>query len=181
MTSTPMARFDPESLWHHLEASNVTFRVFDDKDLVSDQKRADRFIAALDEPLPQFVYIRLRNDQLPEAPPDAEHPYAASWMEDNDLALGRILDALSHSRWWPETAVFVTESNDRWRSRSHRFAPEYSAGCRSVCETELCLPYELEFPWLAADGVRVTACTAYGSGGCYSRQPQRRCSPISPI
>ena len=102
--------FDPESLLRHLEASHVTFRVFDDKDLASDQKRADRFIAALDEPLPQFVYIRLRNDQLPDTAPDAEHRYAASWMEDNDLALGRILDALSHSRWWPETAVFATES-----------------------------------------------------------------------
>jgi DNA-binding beta-propeller fold protein YncE len=102
---------NPESLWRHLEASHVSFSVFDDKDLVSDQKRADRFIAALEEPLPQFVYVRLRNDQLPDAPPDAEHPYAASWMEDNDLAVGRILDALSHSRWWPETAVFVTESN----------------------------------------------------------------------
>ena len=102
---------DPESLWRHLEASHVTFRAFDDKDPVSDQKRADRFIAALDEPLPQFVYVRLRNDQRPEPLPDAEHRYEESWMEDNDLALGRMLDALSHSRWWPETAVFITESN----------------------------------------------------------------------
>jgi hypothetical protein len=103
---------DPALLWHHLEASNVTFRVFDDKDLVSDGKRADRFIAALDEPLPQFVYIRLRNDQLADdVPRDAEHPYEESWIEDNDLALGRIVDSLSHSRWWPETAVFITESN----------------------------------------------------------------------
>jgi DNA-binding beta-propeller fold protein YncE len=102
---------DPESLWHHLETSHVTFRAFDDKDLVSDRRRADRVIAALEEPLPQFVYIRLRNDQRPEPPPDAEHRYEESWMEENDLALGRILDALSHSRWWPETAVFITENN----------------------------------------------------------------------
>ncbi len=101
---------DPELLRHHLDANHVTFRAFDDKDQVSDQKRADRFVAALDEPLPQFVYIRLRNDQLPDTPPDAEHKYAASWMEDNDLAVGRMIDALSHSRWWPETAVFITES-----------------------------------------------------------------------
>ncbi len=103
--------FDPEFFGHRLEARSVTFRMFDDKDLISDRKRADRFIAALEEPLPQFVYIRLRNDQRPELPPDAEHPYEESWMEDNDLALGRMLDALSHSRWWPETAVFITENN----------------------------------------------------------------------
>jgi DNA-binding beta-propeller fold protein YncE len=101
---------DAETLSHHLEANKVKFQVFDDKGLVSDQTRADRFIAALAEPLPQFVYIRLRNDQLPEAR-TTNHPYEASWMEDNDLALGRILDSLSHSPWWPETAVFVTESN----------------------------------------------------------------------
>ncbi len=102
---------DPESLRKHLETNHVTFRVFDDQDVISDGKRADRFIAALDEPLPQFVYIRLRNDELTEPPRDADHPYEESWMEDNDLALGRILDALSHSRWWPETAVFITEKN----------------------------------------------------------------------
>lgn len=101
---------DPEVLLHHLETSKVTFRVFDDKDLVSDRQRAERFITALEEPLPQFVCIRLRDDQLSEPSPDAEHPYATSWMEDNDLALGRILESLSHSRWWPETAVFITES-----------------------------------------------------------------------
>jgi hypothetical protein len=32
-------------------------------------------------------------------------------MEDNDLALGRILEYLSHSPWWRDMAVFVTESN----------------------------------------------------------------------
>jgi hypothetical protein len=32
-------------------------------------------------------------------------------MEDNDLALGRILEYLSHSPWWREMAVFVTEDD----------------------------------------------------------------------
>jgi hypothetical protein len=32
-------------------------------------------------------------------------------MEDNDLALGRILEYLSHSPWWREMAVFVTEAD----------------------------------------------------------------------
>ena len=83
---------------------------------VPDQTRADRFIAELDEryksgkePLPQFLYVTLPNDQTGEERPDAGYPYASSWVADNDLALGRILEYLSHSPWWKETAVFVTE------------------------------------------------------------------------
>ena len=94
----------------HLKAANVTCRVFDNKDAASDQKRADEVIAALEEPLPQFVFIHLPNDKLADARPADGYPYEESWMEDNDLALGRIVEALSHSRGWPETAVFVTES-----------------------------------------------------------------------
>jgi len=83
---------------------------------VSDQTRADKFIAEMDqryksgkEPLPQFLYITLPNDHTGGDLPDAGYPYAASWIADNDLALGRILEYLSHSQWWRETAVFVTE------------------------------------------------------------------------
>jgi hypothetical protein len=32
-------------------------------------------------------------------------------MEDNDLALGRIVAYLSHSPWWKDMAVFVTEDD----------------------------------------------------------------------
>ena len=35
----------------------------------------------------------------------------ASYVADNDLALGRILEFLSHSRWWPKMAVLITEDD----------------------------------------------------------------------
>jgi YVTN family beta-propeller protein len=83
---------------------------------VSDQKRADQFIAEIDqryksgkEDLPQFLFVSLPNDQTGDDRPDAGYPYAASWVADNDLALGRILEYLSHSPWWKQMAVFVTE------------------------------------------------------------------------
>jgi hypothetical protein len=96
-----------EPFWHHLESGGVTFLRLDDREKVSDQQRADRFITELDKgPLPAFVYIH-----LPAAQPSGKYPYEASLVEDNDLALGRILDRLSRSEAWPETAVFVTESN----------------------------------------------------------------------
>ena len=83
---------------------------------VSDQTRADKFIAELDqryksgkEALPQFLFVTLPNDEIGDVRPNAGYPYGASWVADNDLALGRIVEYLSHSPWWREMAVFVTE------------------------------------------------------------------------
>ncbi|HEX4134319.1 MAG TPA: hypothetical protein VHY84_06840 [Bryobacteraceae bacterium] len=110
-------------LWDHLKRGGVTFRTFDDgaadTSNASDQARADRFISELDqkygkdgETLPRFLSIHLPNDRTGEdLRPDGGYPYQASFVEDNDLAVGRILDYLSHSRWWPEMAVFVTETD----------------------------------------------------------------------
>ena len=71
----------------------------------------DRRYAGSSEPFPQFVFMRLPNDRLGEPMPLRGYPYEASFVEDNDLAAGRILEYLSHSRWWPNMAVFVTESD----------------------------------------------------------------------
>src|SRR5207248_1093501 len=58
------------------------------------------------DPLPQFVYIRLSRKAASPA-----YPYEASFVEESDLETGRILEALSHSPEWRETAVFIT-AND---------------------------------------------------------------------
>ena len=34
-------------------------------------------------------------------------------VADNDLALGRIVDAISHSRYWKDSAIFVTEDDSQ--------------------------------------------------------------------
>jgi YVTN family beta-propeller protein len=85
---------------------------------IPDQFRADRFIAEIDrvyaksgDPLPAFLFIHLPNDHMAAERPDDGYPYQTSFVEDNDLALGRILEYLSHSPWWPEMAVFVTEDD----------------------------------------------------------------------
>src|SRR6185437_15822299 len=62
------------------------------------------------EPFPQFTWIRLPNDRPGEPKPRDGFPYEASLVEDNDLATGRILQYLSHTPWWRNMAVFVTES-----------------------------------------------------------------------
>jgi hypothetical protein len=84
---------------------------------ISDQDRAAAFIHEMDEKfvkaggdLPQFVFIYLPGDAAGVMNPDDRHPYKESFVADNDLALGRIVEYLSAAKWWKDTAVFVTES-----------------------------------------------------------------------
>ncbi len=84
-------------------------------DLVTpDQKRADVWIAELqryvrDGNMPQLEVVWLPMDHLTAARPGKCTPRAC--MADNDLALGRIVQALSHSLYWKETVVFVVEDD----------------------------------------------------------------------
>ncbi len=59
--------------------------------------------------LPALEIIRLPNDHTEGAA--AGRPTPRAFMADNDLALGRIIEALSHSRYWRDTAVFVLEDD----------------------------------------------------------------------
>ena len=107
-------------LWDHLRRGSVTFRNLDEgsRTDTSDQSRADRFITEIDqrygkagEPFPQFLSIHLPNDRTGEPAAQSGYPYEASFVADNDLAAGRILEHLSHTPWWRDMAVFVTESD----------------------------------------------------------------------
>ncbi len=92
---------------------------------IPDQFRADAFIHEIrekyekgGEPFPQFIYMHLPNDHMAQPRPEDGYPFAASYVADNDYALGRIIDFLSHSAWWKEMAVFVTE-DDAQGGRDH--------------------------------------------------------------
>jgi DNA-binding beta-propeller fold protein YncE len=79
-----------------------------------DQKRADVWIAELqrfvrDANMPQLELLWLPMDHLAAGRPGKCTPKAC--MADNDLALGRIVQALSHSPYWKETVIFVVEDD----------------------------------------------------------------------
>ncbi len=79
-----------------------------------DQRRADRFIEELKGyekggELPRFIVIRLPNDHT--AGLKGGKPSPTAMVADNDLALGRIVEAISQSRFWKETAIFVVEDD----------------------------------------------------------------------
>ncbi len=81
---------------------------------VSDQYRAEEFIKELKEfekndNFPNFVIMLLPNDHTSGTEPGKPTPRAA--VADNDLALGKIVEAISHSKFWKETCIFVTEDD----------------------------------------------------------------------
>ena len=89
--------------------TNIDYPGFDLK--IADQKRIDIWLdefRKFDE-LPSLEIIRLPNDHTDAA--TAGSPTPRAYMADNDLALGRLIDALSHSRWWRDTVVFVLEDD----------------------------------------------------------------------
>jgi hypothetical protein len=59
--------------------------------------------------MPNFLYMALPVDHTFAFNPGEPGP--ASMVADNDYAVGRIVDALSHSPFWKNTLVFVTEDD----------------------------------------------------------------------
>lgn len=83
---------------------------------VPDQYRADIFLKEFAEfdkngNLPNLVLILLYNDHTEGTSPGFPTPRAM--VADNDLALGRIVEAISKSRYWKESAIFVTEDDSQ--------------------------------------------------------------------
>ncbi|HTE19257.1 MAG TPA: alkaline phosphatase family protein [Armatimonadota bacterium] len=58
---------------------------------------------------PNLTMVYLPNDHTSGTTPGMPTPRAH--MADNDLALGRLVEALSRSRFWPETCIFVIEDD----------------------------------------------------------------------
>jgi hypothetical protein len=59
--------------------------------------------------LPNLTLICLPNDHTSGTSPG--HPTPAACVADNDLAFGRIVEAVSHSRFWPETLILAIEDD----------------------------------------------------------------------
>jgi YVTN family beta-propeller protein len=83
---------------------------------IPDQRRADVWIAELQGyaargDFPALSIVRLPNDHTAGARLGVPSPRA--YMADNDLALGRMIEALSKSPFWGSTAVFVLEDDSQ--------------------------------------------------------------------
>jgi YVTN family beta-propeller protein len=79
-----------------------------------DTDNADVFIRELREfekndNLPRFMVMSLGEDHTDGTRTGSNTPQAC--VASNDLALGRIVEAISHSKYWPETAILVIEDD----------------------------------------------------------------------
>jgi YVTN family beta-propeller protein len=61
--------------------------------------------------LPQFIVMGLPEDHTKGSEPGAPTIFAA--VASNDQGLGMIVERVSHSRYWPETAIFVIEDDSQ--------------------------------------------------------------------
>jgi YVTN family beta-propeller protein len=81
---------------------------------IPDQVRADAFITALSEyekagSLPEFIVIYMPNDHT--SGHGVDNPTPRAYVADNDLATGRVVDALSKSPFWKDMVVFINEDD----------------------------------------------------------------------
>ena len=87
--------------------------------LIPDQIRVNIFLRHLDQwkkdraagrdTMPNFIQLRLPNDHTAGTRPGGPSPKSS--IADNDLAIGRAVEAVSHSAYWSDTAFFILEDD----------------------------------------------------------------------
>jgi hypothetical protein len=93
-------RFDPHYVGWDLDYSDL--------DRYKEWKREfDGFVA--NDSVPQLEYMWLPNDHTAGTRPGRLTP--AAYIATNDYAVGLIVEAISHSKVWPSSAIFVTEDD----------------------------------------------------------------------
>jgi YVTN family beta-propeller protein len=83
---------------------------------IPDQFRYQEFAKDMDRRLKKgkaaaLTVIRLPNDHTSDVRPQDGYPYKASFVADNDLALGKIIEKISRSSIWKDSAIFVIEDD----------------------------------------------------------------------
>ena len=99
-----------------------------------DQLRADEFLNEFKsfvasrksgkDTMPQFILLRLPDDHT--AGGTQYRPKPSASVADNDLAIGRVVDAVSHSPYWDDTAFLILEDDAQ-------NGPDHVDSHRSIC------------------------------------------------
>jgi YVTN family beta-propeller protein len=103
----------PAPLYHRSSQMYPTWNMS-----IPDQFRADMFIKEFKErwigkgkTMPRMLTVYLPNDHTAGVRPEAGYPFIESYVMDNDLALGRVVEFLSHTPYWKNMVVVVTEDD----------------------------------------------------------------------
>jgi YVTN family beta-propeller protein len=91
----------------HYPAFNLT---------IPDQYRMDYWIPAFQKQVdtgqvPNLTILWLPNDHTNGT--NKGFPYPINYQADNDLALGRMVEAISHSKIWGQSAIFIEEDDSQ--------------------------------------------------------------------
>jgi len=103
----------PQPLFNHTSRVYPTFNTS-----IPDQFRIDQFIKEFDskwmngkDTMPDMITVIIPNDHGAGERPEEGYPFRESYMADNDLAVGRIVEHLSHTTYWKNMVIIITEDD----------------------------------------------------------------------
>jgi hypothetical protein len=103
----------PSPMFNRTSRAYATFNMG-----IPDQFRVSQFEKEFTErwggagkTLPPVLTLIIPNDHGAEERPEAGYPFRESYMVDNDLAVGRVVEFLSHSVYWKDMAIVITEDD----------------------------------------------------------------------
>ncbi len=103
----------PELVGHFaVEAPDFNLLVPDQIRVQIFEQHLKQWVADRDagrDTMPDFVMLRLGNDHTAGTTPGGPTPKSS--VADNDLAVGRAVDMISHTKFWDDTAFFILEDD----------------------------------------------------------------------
>jgi len=103
----------PQPIWDRTSKVFPTYNM-----AIPDQFRIDQFQKEFTEKwmngqdsMPAFLTVIIPNDHGAGDRPEAGYPFRESYMADNDLAVGRIVEFLSHTPYWENMLIVITEDD----------------------------------------------------------------------
>lgn len=103
----------PQPIWNRTSKQYPTYNM-----AIPDQFRVDQFKKEFEEEwmtgkekMPSLITVILSQDHGAGDRPEAGYPFRESYMADNDLAVGRIVEYLSHTPYWKNMLIVITEDD----------------------------------------------------------------------
>jgi YVTN family beta-propeller protein len=103
----------PLPIWDRTSKQYPTYNT-----AIPDQFRIDQFQKEFQDKwingtdtMPALMTVIIPNDHGAGERPEAGYPFRESYMADNDLAVGRIVEYLSHTPYWKNMLIIITEDD----------------------------------------------------------------------
>ena len=103
----------PQPIWERTSKNYATYNM-----AIPDQFRIDQFQKEFREKwmngtdtMPSLLTVIIPNDHGAGDRPEAGYPFRESYMADNDLAVGRIVEFLSRTPYWKNMLIVITEDD----------------------------------------------------------------------